>query len=176
MPTRIACTFIIALAVLLPAHLHAQHALVKAKVEECNAALFQGDYEKLIDLTYPGLVEWMGGRQAMLETMENSMKEIKGAGFSFDSSRVEEPTRIVKTKRRTYAVVPYQFVMKAPIGRFLQRSTMLGVSEDKGKSWTFVDVHNDPETLLLMVFPDEKGLNKRLKLKPRPGLIELPAE
>jgi hypothetical protein len=38
---------------------------IKAKAEEAQTALASGDYQKLVDLTYPVLVKQMGGRAKM---------------------------------------------------------------------------------------------------------------
>jgi hypothetical protein len=39
--------------------------LVKSKVEEINQALIKGEYDKVVDLTLPKLVEKLGGRDKM---------------------------------------------------------------------------------------------------------------
>jgi len=164
------------LLLIAPSILHTQPALIKAKVEECNAALLEGNFEKLVEMTYPPLVELMGGGEAMIELVRGGIDMMKSSGFTIESAEVQEPARIVTTRRRTYAVVPYHLIMNSPVGKFRQESTMLGISTDKGKSWTFVDVHEDPEMLLSLLFSDEKKLNKRLLLKRRPGPVEISEE
>jgi hypothetical protein len=145
----------------------AQPELIKATAEESHRAFLHGDYGRMADLTYPRVVARIGGREAFIKAMRKSIDEIEADGFSLDTMIVRLPTRILTTKRRMYAVVPYDLILLTPDGRLLQESIMLGVSEDGGRSWTFVDVNTQSEKMLQGVFPDEKGLNKRLALPAR---------
>lgn len=152
----------------------AQPELIKAKAEECQMAFLHGDYGRMADLTYPRVVARIGGREAFIKAIRKNMDEIAADGFTLDTMIVRLPTRIVTTKRRIYGVVPYDLIMQTPEGRLLQESIMLGISEDKGTSWTFIDINSESAKMLQGVFPDEKGLSKRLALPARkqPRLIE----
>ena len=59
---------------------------IKARAEESSNACLKGDYQKCVDLTYPKLVELMGGRTKMISVMEQQWKEIKAQGFEFTSA------------------------------------------------------------------------------------------
>jgi hypothetical protein len=47
--------------------------------------------------------------------------------------------------------------MKVPGGRLYQDSSLLGISEDKGKHWTFIDLGPITKDQLQLVFPELDG-------------------
>lgn len=112
---------------------------VKAKVEAINHALIKGDYGTIADLTYPKLVEMMGGREAMLAALSRVTVEMKAKGFVFKSVTVEEPKQFVPMGSEVFTVVPVTLMMTAPGGRVTSKGFVLGISEDAGQSWTFID-------------------------------------
>ncbi len=146
--------------------LMAQKALIKSKAEQCMQAIVRGDFEELTDLTYPPLVQLMGGKEQMVQLLGKTYATMQEQGFSFDSGNVENVARVVKTKHRSFAVVPYTLYITTSEGTISQEGSMVGVSENNGKSWTFVDLSNGSQALLPQLFPDEKNLAKALSLPP----------
>jgi hypothetical protein len=122
-----------------PADNAALKQTAKAKVEEINAALIKEDFGKIVDLTHPKLVELLGGRDKAIAKVEAATKEMKAKGFTVRSGKVEEPSEPVAAGNELYIVVPFQLEMKAPGGRMLIKSFSIGVSNDQGKSWTFLN-------------------------------------
>jgi hypothetical protein len=114
-------------------------AVVKKKAQEVGEALKKEDYAKVVDLTYPKVVELVGGREKMIDVLKVGMKKLKDEGFSFRSVEVAEPGEYVEEGKSTYVVVPTTTEMSVPGGRMVLRSYLLGISTDGGKAWTFVD-------------------------------------
>jgi hypothetical protein len=113
--------------------------VAKGKVEEMNNALIKEDFGKVVDLTHPKVVELLGGREKMIAVMESGTKDMKAKGFAFRSAKVDDPTNLVTAGSDQFVVVPFLLEMKAPGGKLLQKSFVIGVSSDKGKSWSFVN-------------------------------------
>jgi hypothetical protein len=136
--------------------------VAKQKVEELNAALIKEDYAKVTDLTHPKVVELMGGREKMIAVMESGTKDMKAKGYSFRSVKVDEPGEPIAAGDERYVVVPFLLEMKAPGGRLLQKSFVIGVSGDAGKSWTFVNGDQQGEKLkkVLPNLPEDLKLPK----------------
>ena len=139
--------------------------VTKEKVEELNAAVIKEDNSKIVDLTHPKIVEMIGGREKMIAVLEAGNKDIKAKGFSFRLSKVDEPSEPVAVGTDQYVVVPFLLEMKAPGGRLLQKSFVIGVSSDAGKSWTFANGDLDIAKLKLVLpkLPDELKVPKREK-------------
>ena len=64
-----------------------------------------------------------------------------------------------------YIVVPFLLEMKAPGGKLLQKSFVIGVSSDQGKTWTFVNGDQEMKKIkqVLPDLPDKLKLPERQK-------------
>jgi len=138
-------------------------AAVKKKAQELGQSIIKGDYAKVADLTYPKLVETMGGRDKMIETIRTGMKEWNAQGIKIQSVLVDEPSDFLTEGKNTFVVVPTTTEISAEHGKIVAKSYLLGISPDGAKTWTFIDGSG---------MDDEK---KRDKLLPKlPAKLKLP--
>ena len=114
-------------------------AAVKRKAQEVGQAVVKGDYAKLVELTYPKVVETMGGRDKMIAAVETLMKQMKDQGYVMRSVVVGDPAEFMTEGPHTFVVVPTTVEMTAPGGKVVGKSYLLGISADGGKTWWFVD-------------------------------------
>lgn len=112
---------------------------VKSDVTTMNEALFTGNYAKLVDLTHPDVVKMMGGRDRMIALTKREIESMKEKGFGFQAVKVGDPGEQAGNDSQTYIVVPFEIELKLPDGTAFIPSFVIGVSEDKGKSWTYVN-------------------------------------
>jgi hypothetical protein len=113
--------------------------VAKSKANEVVQATIKGEYDKVADFTYPKVVEMMGGREKMISVMKTAFKEMKAKGFETRSVKVGDPSPLVAGNTEVYTIVPFTLEMKVPGGSAIGKSFLLGISADKGKTWTFVD-------------------------------------
>jgi hypothetical protein len=113
--------------------------LIRSKADEINQALIKGDYAKIADLTHPAVVKENGGRAKMIATMESAIKDLKAKGVQFRSAKIDAPGNIVTAGSDMYVVVPFSLVLTAPGKKISQKSFLIGVSSDKGKTWTYLN-------------------------------------
>jgi hypothetical protein len=113
--------------------------VAKRQADEVAQATIKGDFKKLAELTYPKVIEMIGGRERMIEKMEEWQKDMKAKGYAFRSAKVEDALPLVAGGLEVFTVVPFTLEMKAPTGKATMKSFLLGISADKGKTWTFVD-------------------------------------
>src|SRR5262245_51415091 len=100
----------------------APSAVVKRKAQEVGQALLQADYAKIVELTYPKVVEGMGGRDKMIATLETGMKQMREQGFVFRSIAVGDPSELLTEGQHTFVVVPTTIEMTAPGGKLVSKS------------------------------------------------------
>jgi hypothetical protein len=117
----------------------AKSAVVKQKAQEVGQAVLKGDYAKIADLTYPKVVEAMGGRDRMIAETEAAMKQMKERGITFRSQTIGDPSGFLTEGGNTFTVLPTTIEMTVPGGRAVSKSYLLGISADGGKAWTFAD-------------------------------------
>jgi hypothetical protein len=125
---------------------------VKKQAQELADAFVAGNFEKMADLTYPALVELIGGKDKMVAGLKQEMSSTGAEGFRVLSMPVGEPKRVVKSRDYLLSVVPVTMRVKMSDGVFAQRITYLGVSQDGGQNWTFVSGGVDKQ-MLKVLFP-----------------------
>ena len=112
---------------------------LKIQAEETANAFVHKDFKTIVDLTYPRVVEFMGGREKMVSAIEQGVKQAEGEGITFVSVDVGEPEKVISVGRQLFSIVPTTLKMKVPGGTLIGESFMIGVSENGGSKWTFVD-------------------------------------
>lgn len=112
---------------------------VRADVEQMNAAVQSGELTKLIDLTHPKAVELVGGRKTMIAVIEKSTEDMKQRGLEILSNTTGSPSDPITVDGEMYIVVPHKMEMKAPGGKLHVNAFVIGVSNDEGKSWKYVN-------------------------------------
>ncbi|HWG46107.1 MAG TPA: hypothetical protein VN688_25320 [Gemmataceae bacterium] len=140
--------------------------VAKAKAEEVLQATLKGDFGKLADLTYPKVVESLGGRDKMIAKLEASSKEMKSKGVTFRSVKVGDVLQLAPSDSHLFALLPMTLEMKIPTGTITVKSFLLGISSDKGKTWTFFNgdkMDDEKAKKLLPSLPAKLKLPKKEK-------------
>jgi hypothetical protein len=124
-----------------------------AQAQEVNDAFRRRDFGRMVDLTYPKVIEAAGGREKMIAALSKGIKEMEAEGVSVLSSTAAAPTQIVHASKWIYAVVPTTLKVKAKDGIFQTESSMIGISSDQGAKWTFIDAGGKDHTQLISFLP-----------------------
>lgn len=133
-----------------------------ARANELSDALEHKDYAKVVDLTYPKVIEYAGGREKLLTAMTNELKTMEAEGVQIISSKSSAPSQYVHDAGGIYAVVPITSKFKAKDGIFQVEGSLIAISADAGQSWTFIDATGKDQVELKKLLPN---LDK-LKLPP----------
>jgi len=121
---------------------------VRVEAQKCADALLGGDYETVIGYTHPKIVQLMGGKGPMLETLKRGTKDMATQGYAIEKITISVPHDPKTSGDLLYAMIPETMIMKAPGGRLTKENMMLGLSYDAGKKWVFIDADalTDPAT------------------------------
>ena len=135
-----------------PATTNDNYPNLVVQAKEMNDAFARKDYGRFADLTYPKVVEMVGGRDQMLRGVVQQLKEMEAEGVVVLSSTSGLPTQFIHDSGSIYAVLPTTLKAKAKDGIFQSEGSMIGVSSDGGTNWTFIDAsgkdHRELKTLL----------------------------
>ena len=112
---------------------------LKLQATQLSEATLRGDYATAERLTYPKLIEVMGGSRLFRESITAAMKELEASGVKIESLSVGEPRDFLEADQSIYAIVPTTLKMKVAEGILVGESALIGISDDKGINWTFVD-------------------------------------
>jgi hypothetical protein len=75
-------------------------------------------------------------------------------GVEIISSTCDAPRQFVSEGGNIYAVVPVTSKVKAQDGIFQTEGSLIAISSDGGKNWTFVDATGKDQTELKKVLPN----------------------
>ena len=135
-----------------PAAFAESHPRLATQAQEVSDAFGRRDFAKVVDLTYPKLVESFGGREKMIASMAEEMRQMEAEGVVLLSSSAGAPTQILNDSGSIYAVLPTVSKVKAKEGIFQTDGTMIGISADSGANWTFLDTGGkDPGQLKILL-------------------------
>lgn len=142
-------------AVSCPAQ-EAAPANVRQEAQKISHALTTADYAEVAAHTHPRVVALMGGKEAMLAALTKMMDGMKAQGVSFKEVQIGEPEKTQRVGAWLVVPVPQTLQMSVPKGRVEGNSYLLGISEDDGKTWSFVDTSIGKEKLL-QIYPEFVG-------------------
>ncbi|MBC7651532.1 MAG: hypothetical protein H7101_07275 [Deinococcales bacterium] len=131
----------------------AQINAVKTQANIMVTAMKKQDYKTLVKMTYPKAVAVAGGEAKMLEGMNKGLGQMKTNGISFSNVSVGEPSAIITVGKQLQCTIPDKLEMKMMGGTIGTNSTLIGISDDKGKTWTFIDAVGKDLVTLRKVIP-----------------------
>lgn len=128
---------------------------IKQQAQELCDAMLTANFDKAADLTYPKLIELMGGRTKFISTVRDAMGQVQTEQFRVEAVTVGEPHDLIHVKAHKYVIVPTTMKMKVPEGLLIGEAFMIGISSDAGRNWTFVDSggRSMDKTKLKILFP-----------------------
>jgi hypothetical protein len=149
---------ILLLALICPLLAYAQPAEVAlATLQRLVEAVRTGDAETVVNLTHAKVHEMAGGREKMLIILTETFQSAKNAGHKLDQVVIGQPSSFGRNGKQLFIFVPY-------IGRSRnnERSTTieafyLGISEDSGASWRFVDGSRMGQQNIKIFIPSYSG-------------------
>ncbi len=118
---------------------HHDYPNLKLQATQLTEATIRGDYATVEKLTYPKLIDIMGGSEAFTIAITEAMKQVESNGMKLESLSVGEPRDFVEVDQQIYAIVPTTMKLRVAEGLLVGDAFLIGISADKGVNWTFVD-------------------------------------
>ena len=132
-------------------------ATIKQEAQSCADALLTSDYAAVVKYTHPRIVSLMGGKDAVITILQRGATQMEAQGIQFEKATMDTPTEPQKFGTWLTSIIPQHIVMKVPGGHLHQDSTLLGISEDEGATWVFLDLGPISSAQFAQVFPELDG-------------------
>lgn len=119
-----------------------QAQLTKAMLEQADdmgKKFVAKDYAAFLKYTHPATVETMGGKKKMLEKTTTEMQSLESEGIIVTAVDFGVPSKIITVGNELQCTLPELIILRLPKGKLTSTTTMIAISNDKGKSWMFVD-------------------------------------
>ena len=109
-------------------------------VAKYNAAFLDKDFEKVVNMTIPSVVEKAGGTELMTKISIEEGKTIVNSGVYIEKLTPEKPGKIMIAGEDLHAILPQ--VVTLTVGKTIvkKQAYYLASSSDDGKTWTFLDL------------------------------------
>lgn len=127
---------------------------IRVQGMEMGNALIKNDFNSFIKFMHPGIIEFAGGRERMKSKMDSAYLAMKQFGVSFQRYWIGIPGPIIEHNNQLQAILPQGTTMKTPFGIVTAESSLLVISNDKGKSWWFIDTNVYKTDKLKSILPD----------------------
>lgn len=112
---------------------------LKKQASELYAAFDKNDFDKFVELTYPKVIEKVGGRENLISMMKNISDQNPKIFQSFSSS-VDNPSQLVEIDNQLFGVVPIKLEGTTyKNNKIVTLGSVIGISTDNGKTWKFVN-------------------------------------
>lgn len=155
----------------------AQEALRKSAEQQASAmaaAYAKGDYLTMARFTHKKVVDMLGGPQKMATALHDKMAELSSKGVTLISVETGPVMQMVQTPAGGQCIIPQDVRMAADGKKVYSRTHLLGISTDKGKTWTFLDANGQTPAMLHGLIPDlRKEIvipEKQIKAEEPPAL------
>ncbi|MDD5150985.1 MAG: hypothetical protein PHC28_11015 [Flavobacterium sp.] len=127
---------------------------IKSECEIMISAMKNSNYNKILDYTYPKIVEMGGGREKLSSLMKSTFDKMKSEGFVFENEIIEEPQNIFIAGKELHCIIPKKTIMKTPKGRIQATYYYLGISKNGGGKWYFIETHMLNDENIKLIFPN----------------------
>ncbi len=137
---------------------------IRSGYEALATAMQAGDYAAIVEATHPRLLQLMGGRENMAQILETEVARLAMQGYRIERREIVAISAPVKGYAALYAVIKTRVELSTPEGPVRQGTYSLAISEDKGRTWKYLDAGEMDEAQLRMILP---GLPSTFKLSTR---------
>lgn len=146
------------LAMLFPLLTYAEPVDVAlVTVKQLVQAVRAGNAETVVDLTHAKVHEMLGGREKMLATLSETFGLARAAGHKLSKVEIGQPSSLGHDGKRLFLFIPYISVAGSNQQTTTIEAFYLGISEDNGASWKFVDGSRMDQQSVKIFIPSYSG-------------------
>lgn len=156
--------FIIIILFIFSLNLNAQTSNENAnkQLEELKIAILNSNYQKVVEFAYPKIYQPLSKKQ-MTNLMTSMYDKMKVEGFIISDVTFSSPSDIIENGKELQFTVDENLFVQTPKGLVLGIYTLIGISNDNGLNWKFVDTSGKSKDDVIKKLPN---LSSKLTIKP----------
>ena len=132
---------------------------VEKEAKSMTIAIITKDYESYIKYMHPILINAFGGSDKVLEKLKQGILN----SATIEKIEITNMSNPIIRNENIQCTMNQIATTEYPNGKFRVSSTLIGVSNNNGKTWTFIDAGENSLSELQSHFPE---LNDNLKIIP----------
>ena len=146
---------------------------IEQQFSEMSQAYIKGNIPVYVDFMYPKIVERVGGRDSTIKLISMMVNSLNSQGKQIKSINYGNISDIVKAEKQLHCVVTQTIEILGPDGTNILETAVLAISEDKGKTWKFLDVSGADLNSLKQILPN---FNDDLKIPEKKSPTFIPKD
>jgi hypothetical protein len=147
-----------------------QPPAVKDQAAKMGQALIQGNYKTFVHYTYPGIVKMSGGPDQLAAQLKTVMNQMNAGGVVVTGVSFGAASKVVTSGTELQCTLEQHTAMNVPDGKIINTTTLICLSEDGGKNWTFVDTSNKDMATIRQLLPN---LNSQIVVPKAPPPVRV---
>lgn len=141
-------------ALVVSATTYAQHQdIIALEVKKYNQAFLNKDYDTYVSHMIPSVVKVAGGVELMKGIVIDQAEIYDKSKMSIISIEADSIGLTTKGEKVYHAILRQDVIMKIGENKFNKKAYYLAESDDKGKSWTFLDLEPYDQQSLKVFLP-----------------------
>ena len=117
-----------------------------------NIALEQEDFDLLISLTHPDVINIAGGLEYAKQDLMRDAQEYNRMQLRLTSVETKISSKIIEAGEELHAIVPYEKLYENEGLKHEESNYYLAASLDGGETWTFLDLRkHDTQSIPLFL-------------------------
>ncbi len=128
--------------------------VIKTQALEMARAILSKDVNKVVEYLPPKLVEASGGKARVLTVRDSLNKFMQQFGAEVKKLLIGNPGKVISYKNELQCTLPQTTEVTFMENTVTIESTLIAISEDKGKHWYFVDTNIYRNNKLKEVLPN----------------------
>jgi hypothetical protein len=130
-----------------------QSAIKQAAMEMGNA-LVKKDGERFLSYMHPSMIRLAGGKSQLRVMADSAFKVVEQIGGKVSRISFGNPSQVLQYRNTLQAVVSQQMLVTTLLGNAELSSSLIAISADKGKTWTFIDTNLFNVSQIKSAMPD----------------------
>ncbi|MFM2233100.1 MAG: hypothetical protein RJB31_1801 [Bacteroidota bacterium] len=131
------CLFVLPVAV----SAQANPSTIKSAAIAMGNALVKKNTEQFLSYMHPSMIKMAGGKEKLSVISDSALKVFEQFGGKVSRITYGNPAEIISYKKTLQSVITQTTTLTSFIGDAELSSSLIAISNDNGKSWTFIDTN-----------------------------------
>lgn len=129
-------------------------SVIKGQAMEMGKALAAGDVETFSRFMHPSVMKMAGGKDKVREMADTMNKVFKQFGGSVTRILIGNPAKVISYQKTLQTTLPQTTTIETSFADIEVQSTLVAISNNKGKDWYFIDTSIYQEAKIRKELPD----------------------
>ena len=129
-------------------------SVIKGQAMEMGKALAAGDVETFSRFMHPSVINMAGGKEKVREMADTLNKVFKQFGGSVTRILIGNPEKIISYHKTLQTTLPQTTSIETSFADIEVQSTLVAISNNKGKDWYFIDTSIYQEAKIRKELPE----------------------